>query len=127
MTALLHKKITVLLVLLCTTLLIMGGCLFWNYGWLTIQVDLASEQTQIFEEMRIRALQSSAADAAGCLQYIITYYPSGSKQDAGSRLDRIVEREREQAAQEIIGYLKIKTGLDLGDEPTVWIEKFVPK
>jgi hypothetical protein len=32
---------------------------------------LASEQTQIFEEMRTRALKSGAGEAARCLEYVV--------------------------------------------------------
>ena len=59
---------------------------------LTIRVAFASEQTQIFEDMRAKALRSDAETAANCLRYVVWYYPSGSKQEVGSRLDRMVER-----------------------------------
>ena len=77
--------------------------------------------------MRVKALQSSATDAADCLQYVVNYYPSGTKQPTGSRLDRIVERERKQVIGEIINYLRIKTGESLGEDPEIWIEKYAAK
>jgi hypothetical protein len=77
--------------------------------------------------MRTRALQSSASDAAGCLQYVVHYYESGSKQETGSRLDRMVERERQRAAQDIMAYLRIKTGQDLGESPEAWIQKYAQR
>ena len=103
------------------------GCPYWNYGWLKIHVAFASEQTQIFDEMRTKAMQSDPAGAAGCLQCVVNYYPSGSKQETGSRLDRIVERERTLAVREIIAHLRVKTNQDLGENPDVWIQKYAPR
>jgi hypothetical protein len=53
----------------------------WSYGWLKIRVAWASEQTKIFDEMRTSARESDSAHAAGCLAYVVGYYPSGSKQE----------------------------------------------
>ena len=122
-----HKRLTIALGIVCVGLLALCGGLFWSHGWLTIRVAWASEQTKIFEEMRTRALQSSASDAAGCLQYVVHYYESGSKQETGSRLDRMVERERQRAAQDIIAYLRTKTGQDLGESPEAWIQKYAQR
>jgi hypothetical protein len=122
-----YKRLTIVLGVVCVGLLILYGCLFWSYGWLKIQVAFASEQTQIFEEMRTQALQSDAAGAAGCLEYVVGYYPSGSKQEAGSRLDRMVERERALAVRDILAYLRTKTGQDLGESPEAWIQKYAKK
>jgi hypothetical protein len=119
-----YKRLTMVLGVLCVGLVVLCGSLFWSYGWLTIRLAFASEQTQIFDEMRTRALQSDAADATGCLEYVVNYYPSGSKQVTGSELDRIVERERSYTARDIVAYLRTKTGEDLGDNPDVWIQKY---
>jgi hypothetical protein len=77
--------------------------------------------------MRVQALQSDAAGAAGCLGYVVGYYPTGTKQTTGSRLDRIVERERTIAERDIIAYLRAKTGEDLGLNPEVWIGKYAKR
>lgn len=119
-----YKRLTIALGVVCVGLLVLYGCLFWSYGWLKIQVAFASEQTQIFDQMRVQALQSDAAGAAGCLEYVVFYYPTGTKQDAGSRLDGIVERERTFAERAIIAYLRTKTGQDLGESPEAWIQKY---
>ena len=92
-----------------------------------IRVAWASEQTKIFEEMRTQALQASPSDAAGYLQYVVHYYESGSKQEPGSRLDRMVERERRLATRDIMAYLRTKTGQDLGESPEVWIQKYAER
>lgn len=127
MSFLAHKRLPIALGIACVGLLALCGGLLWSHGWLTIRVAWASEQTKIFEEMRTRALQSNASEAAGCLQYVVHYYESGSKQETGSRLDRMVERERQHAAQDIIAYLRTKTGQDLGESPEAWIQKYVQK
>jgi hypothetical protein len=88
----------------------------------TIQTGLAEEQTAIFEQMRQKTAASHSADA-GYLEYVVNYYPSGTKQVRGSRLDRIVELARQSAVREIIAILRTRTGYDLGDDPKPWIEK----
>jgi hypothetical protein len=122
-----YKRLTITLSLACVVLVVLYGCLFLNYGSLKIEVAFASEQTQIFEEMRTQALQSDAAGAATCLRYIVRYYPSGTKQQTSSRLDRMVERERTQAERDIISYLRTKTSQDLGESPEAWIQKYALK
>jgi len=122
-----YKRLTILLRVMCVGLLVLCGSLFWNHGWLTIRVAWASEQTKIFNEMRTQALTSDVAGAVGCLQYVVGYYPSGSKQETGSRLDRMVEQERALAARDIVAYLRTKTGEDLGENPEAWIQKFVKR
>lgn len=119
-----YKRLTISLGVACVGLLVLCVSLSWSHGWLTIRVAWASEQTKIFEEMRTRALKSDPADAAGYLEYVVGYYPSGSKQETGSQLDRIVERERALAVRDIVAYLRTKTGEDLGERPDVWIRKY---
>lgn len=92
-----------------------------------IRVARASEQTQVFEEMRLRALQTDVHEAAYHLQYVVMYYPSGTKQDTGSQLDRMVERERQRAANDIMAYMRVKTGQDVGTDPQAWIQQYGQK
>jgi hypothetical protein len=122
-----YKRLTIVLGVGCIGLLVLCALLFWSHSWLTIRVAWASEQTEIFDEMRTRALQSDAAGAADCLGYVVGYYPSGSKQETGSRLDRMVERERALAARDIVDYLRTKTGEDLGESPEAWIQKYAKR
>jgi hypothetical protein len=122
-----YKRLTVFLGVVCVGLLILCGSLFWSHGLLKIRVAWASEEIKIFGEMRTRALQSDPAGAAGCLEYVMGYYPSGSKQETGSRLDRMVEHERSLAARDIVAYLRTKTGEDLGERPEAWIQKYAKR
>jgi len=122
-----YKRLTVGLAIISFVLLLLCCLLFWNNGWLTIRVAWAEEQTKIFAEMRTRALQSDVAEAASNLEYVVGYYPSGSKQESGSRLDRIVERQRALATVAIVAHLRAKTGEDLGENPEPWVRKYAKR
>jgi hypothetical protein len=86
------------------------------------RIRFAEEQTEIFEQMREQVEVSDATNAAGCLSYTLNYYPSGTKQVAGSPLDYMVERARRGALREMMARLRTKTGQDFGDDPQRWIE-----
>jgi hypothetical protein len=88
-----------------------------------VRIRFADDQTAIFEQMRSMVEGSDAAKAADYLSYTLDYYPSGTKQAAGSPLDRVVERARRSALREMIALLRTKTGQDFGDEPRRWIEE----
>ncbi len=119
------KRLVIVLGALCAVLFVCSGFLFWSYGYLHLQAAFADAQTQIFDEMRTQALQSSAPpDIAGSLEYVVTYYPSGSKQRAGSKLDRVVERHRTAVVRDIVAHLRSSTGQDLGESPEPWIQKY---
>lgn len=116
-------------VLLVAILLLIGvGALeTWGYFRLHLEAAFAEEQTRVFDEARTKALESDAAGAAGLLEYVVIYYPSGSKQRTGSHLDLVVERHRDIVIQDIIRHLREKTGEDLGDKPEVWVQKYDKK
>jgi hypothetical protein len=121
------KRLAIALGILSVGLVVLCSCLFLSDGLLRIRVKLASEQTQIFEQMRKQAIQSDAVGAANCLEYIVNYYPSGTKQQTGSELDQMVERERNLAERDIVAYLRTKTGQDLGASPEPWIQKYAQR
>lgn len=104
-------------------IVLLGKC-FWDHLWLTVRVALADEQTLIFDDMRIQALQSDPVKAVDFLEYALNYYPSGTKQIEGSRLDRIVERARAGAVSAIINDLRKRSGKDFGEDPQRWIDQF---
>lgn len=104
--------------------LLLGGLLvYWLIDdlWTRMQIGLAEAQTAIFEQMRQQVADSDAIEV-GCLEYVVVYYPSGTKQTAGTPLDRVVERARRSTVREIIATLRTKTGEDFGDDPRRWIE-----
>src|ERR1041385_733725 len=96
-----YKCLTITLIVAVVLSLALNASLFWNYSRLRIEGAFAAEQTEIFEEMRVRALQSDPVGAASSLEYAVRYYPSGSKQRTGSHLDKMVERERTRAVRDI--------------------------
>jgi hypothetical protein len=116
--------------ILCAVSLLLAGLLgkgFWDHAWLVMHVAMADEQIAIFDEMRTQAERSDPAKATDCLGYVVNYYPSGSKQDKGSRLDKIVESARAHAVAAIIADLRKRSGKDLGDDPQRWIDDFATK
>ncbi len=122
-----YKRLTVALGILSLGLLLVSGGLFWNYGWLKVRVAFASDQMEIFDDMRTKALQSEPVEAAGFLEYAVWYYPSGTKQETGSRLDRLVENRRSEVVRDILAHLRAKTAEDLGSVPEPWILKYAKK
>ena len=98
--------------------------LTYDHAMLSIRVAFAEEQTAIFDEMRAKAVAADPTKAVEYLEYAVNYYPSGSKQVQGSRLDLVVERARESSVREILAELRVKTGKDLGDAPHTWIEAY---
>jgi len=98
-------------------------------GWLVvrhvvtdIRIAFAEGQVDVFFELAEKAEDADPIDAVGYLEYVIGYYPSGTKQAAGSRLDEIVEACREVAIARILAALKDKTGKELGPDPAAWRE-----
>jgi hypothetical protein len=122
------KRLALGLGVLCTLLFVGCGFLFWSCGWLHIQASFADEQTEIFDETRVRALQAtSPPDIAGYLEYAVYYYPSGTKQRARTKLDRVVERYRTAVVRDIVAHLRHTTGQDLGESPEPWIQKYAKR
>ena len=107
----LSNGLLVLVGFVALLLAILLGWQSWNYVRLKIEVVFAEEQTQIFQDMREQALGGSPSGAAESLAYVVNYYPSGSKQREGSRLDRVVERARAATEREIISNLSKAAGL----------------
>lgn len=98
----------------------------FRHADLVARVGFAEEQTQIFDAMRAKARKSDVVGAIGCLKYTLSYYPSGTKQIPGSKLDLMVERSRRHAIEDIIEELRHKSGKDLGDDPEDWINNLQP-
>jgi hypothetical protein len=96
-----------------------------QYAWLKIRVGYALGQVTIFQEMRVSAERASDPNQiAGFLEYVVDYYPSGSKQNRGSCLDVIVENARSNASAAIVARLRIVTGKDLGADPDAWLRVY---
>ena len=119
-----YKRATIVLGISTLLLIVMYVLLVVAYAPLKLRLAMASEQVKIFEDMRAKAVQTGPSEAVGFLSYAANYYPSGTKQVPGSRLDRMVEQARASAVREIIADLKQKTGEDLGANVQAWIDKY---
>ena len=97
---------------------------------MSVQLAFADEQTEIFAEMVEKATEAAKREppdieaAVGVLSYAHCYYPSGTKQITGSRLDRAVEWSRAHTERQMIEMLRAATGMDLGTDPKAWIRAY---
>lgn len=87
------------------------------------ELAIALGHVEIICESENVALKSEPKEAIKRLNYIVNYYPAGTRLRKGGRAEKIVEIVRNQAEKNIILHLKRITGKDYGDEPEIWIEK----
>ena len=98
-----------------------------HHGMLQLKVAFADEQVRVFEDMKQSASNTNDPhQIAGFLGYTVSYYPSGTKQVAGTPLDRIVEASRADAVATIIARFRLVTGRDLGGKPAPWLREYTP-
>lgn len=103
----------------------LAGYWFGRHGRLHVPAALAEEQTRMFEECRTKAFQSKhPEEIVELIRSAQSYYPSGFRQKNGSHLDGMVERARRLAVDDMIRHLTLTTGLELGNDPQSWIERF---
>ena len=119
-----YQRVTIVLSIVCVALLALSAALIIHFLPLEMRVVIARSQVQLFDEMRERSLQTNTSGSADTMSYIVGYYPSGTKQIAGSPLDQIVEQARAAAIRECIDHLRKTTGEDLGDAAEPWIKKY---
>jgi hypothetical protein len=97
-----------------------------NYAILLARLGLADGQVREFEDSRVAVLKEESPLAlAQLLEHTIVYYPSGSKQATGSRLDRMVEVGRADTINHIIARLRVVTGRDLGSDASGWLKEYL--
>jgi hypothetical protein len=72
--------------------------------------------------MRDKAYAGDVQQAIGCLEYVVNYYPSGTKQVSSSPMDEIVEISRKVVTEDIIATLRHKSNKDFGADPQTWLE-----
>lgn len=102
---------------------------FGGWGWakftiLGIQASFAAEQTSIFERARSDSRPFDRSTTCDALDYVVGYYPSGTKQVTGSFLDQVVERHRQAVMRELIARLRNSSSDDFGDDPQDWIDAY---
>jgi len=115
-----YKRLTVLLAVVIVVLL----GLVWHLN-MKFQIQRWDERDtwsaiRDFEMRRNMALRAEPKEAVEILDTIVQLPPRQSTNSLG----RIIEHERAVAIRDVIGYLRKKTGEDLGDEPQKWIEKY---
>lgn len=123
-----RKRIGVVLVFL----LLLGFAVYQaiDRAAYSIRLSLAEEQCQVFAEMADKAVVAlnreppDINEAVECIRYAHNYYPSGTKQLVGSRLDSIVENSRRASELRIIEALRTATGSDFGNKAEAWIDNF---
>lgn len=97
-------------------------------GDYSVRLAFAEEQCRIFAEMSDKAAaalnsrQANVEKAAEYLEYVHSYYPSGTKHVVGSSLAAIVENCRYTSEQRIIEALRATTGFHFSSGTTEWIE-----
>ena len=75
---------------------------WWRQSVIYLQVALAEEQTRFFQEAQVEGLaRRTPKEAREFMEAIRIYYPSGSKQKTGTRLDMVVERARSNAISQL--------------------------
>lgn len=98
-----------------------------KYSLLKVRLAFADDQVAIFEDMKASAaVTTDLKELSSKLEYVVNYYPSGTKQTSGSQLDRIVEAARSNAMDAIIARLRSVTGKDLGNAPQQWLKEYPP-
>ncbi len=117
----------VLLGLIFAGLVALCGWQFIRSAVLQIHVAFAEDQTQMISEFLENAQKETRPERVTIwLEQMVNYYPSGTKQVAGSRLDRVVERVRSGAVTEILSRLRSITGQDLGSDAAKWLTAYPP-
>ncbi len=111
--------------ILCIILAATLAWVFYVYAALHIRVSLAYEYITEFEQMRTEAIETSdVGEAVGKLRHTIRFYPSGSTQFPGSKVDRIVETARSHAVRDIVAHLRKIAPKDLGDDSDGWLVEY---
>jgi hypothetical protein len=107
--------------------LIVGLCIVFGarYTMLNLRIAFGDGQVAIFKEMEASA-KSTADPLSGKLEYVLNYYPSGSKQARGTQLDTVVESARSNAIAALITRLRVTTGKDFGNDPGKWLKEYSP-
>jgi hypothetical protein len=111
-----------IMVMFVTLTVCFGGVYFIRHGLLTVRVAFAEEQLGVFRDMVAKAKGGSQEDCLESLQQTVSYYPSGTKQRKGTKLDTMVEQARRDAVMAIIESLRRVSPTDLGPEPEAWLK-----
>ena len=112
---------------LCLLMAVVCIVILWKYSWQKLEIAFALGQTKVFNDMMTDAEKiTDPYKLSGYLEYVILYYPSGTRIRKDSPLDKMVEIERSYAVKTIIERFHVTTGKDLGDTPEKWFIEYPP-
>jgi hypothetical protein len=114
-----YKRLAFALVCLCACLVLAltyGIREYLRVSGLGADYHYAHEIVMSFERDRDWALKGDVTNAVERL-----YRLQASTRPFENPAAGFVERERQRAARDVIAYLRLKTGQNLGDEPEPWI------
>jgi len=91
-----------------------------------VNIIFAKSDIECFSKHEeIARLSNNPAEIAHELRYIVTYYPSGTRNKKNSQIDKIVEAARMAYIRLCINKFRSITGNELGDDPQPWISKYL--
>ena len=124
------KRTVIVLSSLLVVSLIACAYQFFAFTWNVVHQGHAAGQIEIFAAMHDRSLEALAEhppdmnEAIDCLRYMHTYYTSGSIQETGTPLDRIVETTRRIASDRVVDRLRQVAVYDHGTEIEEWLRAY---
>ena len=86
------------LLVMCSVILLLS---VFIYGRTAINIAYAEEQISVFYRTLHMCQKGDAEQLEAHRLYIQSYYPSGTKQNSGTRLDNVVEMVRSEVLEQI--------------------------
>lgn len=83
--------------------------LFIHVALIELRISFATDQVEMFHSLTIESHENTEESIKQREEYIIGYYPSGTKQQPGSKLDKVVENARKLSLK-CIAYERRQTG-----------------
>ncbi len=117
-----HKFISLALAILSLVLLALLAVTLGQKNRERVDVRYAHDIVGGFQQWRDLALKAEPAEAAGYLEQLA--FPEGQPSPFSGSLSYFVETQRRRVVQDVIVYLRAKTGKDLGGKPEAWIKEY---
>lgn len=110
------------------TALLAGSVLTLSVLWVKSRIEIIYINDQLNVFTQLGAMSFEATDVrliSDNLAYILNYHHSGSRFEAGSAADKIVEAARTAIAKGLVSRLQLLTGRhDIGTDPKKWIDEY---
>jgi hypothetical protein len=111
----------ILLVVLTVTLLVTPG----RANHYRVDVQYAHDVIGGFNSKRDLAMNGELSETVQYLEQL--HFPEGQRSPFTGSLSHFVETQRRRAVHDVIVYLRVRTGKDLGDKPEPWIQEYGKK